>query len=74
LADQSRIYVLAGVNGAGKSSIGGAAFRERGSDYYNPDEAAREIREAHPELTSMTTAIRRNRKPAECPPYASFSM
>jgi len=32
-----RIYVLAGVNGAGKSSIGGAAFRHFGSDYFNPD-------------------------------------
>jgi predicted ABC-type ATPase len=52
LTDRPRIYVLAGVNGAGKSSIGGAAFRDRGVDYYNPDEAAREMREAHPELTS----------------------
>ena len=38
-----RIYVLAGVNGAGKSSIGGAAFRAFGADYYNPDEAARAL-------------------------------
>jgi len=38
-----RIFVLAGVNGAGKSSIGGAAFRQFGSDYYNPDEAARAL-------------------------------
>jgi predicted ABC-type ATPase len=42
-ARQSRIYVIAGVNGAGKSSIGGAAFRSFGGDYYNPDEAAREL-------------------------------
>lgn len=41
-----RIYVLAGVNGSGKSSIAGAAFRESGADYYNPDEAARAIRTA----------------------------
>jgi predicted ABC-type ATPase len=46
-----RIYVLAGVNGAGKSSIGGAAFRSSGADYYNPDEAARELVDAQPELT-----------------------
>jgi predicted ABC-type ATPase len=39
----ARIYVLAGVNGAGKSSIGGAAFRESGAEYYNPDEVAREL-------------------------------
>lgn len=45
-----RIYVLAGVNGAGKSSIGGAVFRSFGADYYNPDEAARALRGAHPGL------------------------
>jgi len=42
------IYVLAGVNGAGKSSIGGAAFRAFGADYYNPDEAARALMGANP--------------------------
>lgn len=42
----SRIYVLAGVNGAGKSSIGGEMFRARGTDYYNPDEAARVVMSA----------------------------
>ena len=46
-----RIYVLAGVNGAGKSSIGGAAFRAFGADYYNPDEAARALMAANPGLT-----------------------
>lgn len=45
-----RIYVLAGVNGAGKSSIGGAAFRAFGADYYNPDEAARALMAANPGL------------------------
>jgi predicted ABC-type ATPase len=39
----SRIYVLAGVNGAGKSTIAGAAFRVFGADYYNPDEAAHQL-------------------------------
>lgn len=47
----SRIYVLAGVNGAGKSSIGGAAFRAAGADYYNPDEAARALMSGNPVLT-----------------------
>jgi predicted ABC-type ATPase len=42
------IYVLAGVNGAGKSSIGGAAIRENGAEYFNPDEAARRIADANP--------------------------
>ena len=48
---QSRIYVLAGVNGAGKSSIGGAAFRASGADYYDADEAARVLMAANPTLT-----------------------
>jgi predicted ABC-type ATPase len=48
---QSRIYVLAGVNGAGKSSIGGAVFRASGADYYNPDEAASALMAANPILT-----------------------
>lgn len=47
-----RIYVLAGTNGAGKSSIAGALFREAGADYFNPDEAARRIRSADPGLTA----------------------
>lgn len=38
------IFVLAGVNGAGKSSVGGALLRERNLDYFNPDEVARRIR------------------------------
>ncbi|OBG12983.1 ZTL protein [Mycolicibacterium celeriflavum] len=46
----SRLYVLAGVNGAGKSSIGGAMIRAAGSDYYNPDEAARQLIAANPRL------------------------
>lgn len=45
------IYVLAGTNGAGKSSIGGSAFREHGSDYFNPDEAARRLRVGNPKLS-----------------------
>jgi predicted ABC-type ATPase len=49
-ARPSRIYVIAGVNGAGKSSIGGAAFRGFGGDYYNPDEAARRLIAAKPGL------------------------
>jgi predicted ABC-type ATPase len=49
-ARPSRIYVIAGVNGAGKSSIGGAAFRSFGGEYYNPDEAARQLIAADPAL------------------------
>jgi predicted ABC-type ATPase len=50
----SRIYVIAGVNGAGKSSIGGAAFRSLGAEYFNPDEAARELMAASPGLDQAT--------------------
>jgi predicted ABC-type ATPase len=39
------------VNGAGKSSIGGAAFRDFGGEYYNPDEAARALMAANPALS-----------------------
>ncbi len=46
----AQIRVLAGVNGAGKSSIIGATIRDRGGEYYNPDEAAREIVAANPGL------------------------
>ena len=46
-----RIYVLAGVNGAGKSSVGGAAFLDNGVEYFNPDVAARKLLAAHPGLS-----------------------
>jgi len=48
---QAVITVLAGVNGAGKSSIGGAHLRAQGAEYYNPDEAARILMKQHPMLT-----------------------
>jgi len=35
------LYVLAGVNGAGKSSIGGAVLRGLGLTWHNPDALAR---------------------------------
>lgn len=43
--------MLAGTNGAGKSSIGGAMIRAAGADYFNPDEAARQILDANPGAT-----------------------
>ena len=46
-----RIHVFAGVNGAGKSSVGGESFRALGSVYYNPDEAAREFKSANSACT-----------------------
>ncbi len=50
-ARRSRIYVLAGVNGAGKSSLGGVIFRVFGTDYYDPDETARKLIMADPGLS-----------------------
>jgi len=47
-----RLFVLAGTNGAGKSSVGGATIRARGGHYFNPDEAAARIREAQPHLSA----------------------
>ena len=49
------IYVLAGCNGAGKSSIGGAALLESGREFYNPDEAARQIAAANAGLVPPLT-------------------
>jgi predicted ABC-type ATPase len=46
----ARIFVLAGVNGAGKSSIGGAALDFVGVPYFNPDLAARILLAANPGL------------------------
>ena len=48
--ERARIHVLAGVDAAGKSSIGGATIRAFGGDYYNPDEAARALIAASPAL------------------------
>lgn len=46
MGERPRLYVLAGVNGAGKSSIGGQHLEDLGvsaADWFNPDRAAREL-------------------------------
>jgi predicted ABC-type ATPase len=43
--------VLAGTNGAGKSSVAGAMFRQAGADYFNPDEATARILTANPDTS-----------------------
>lgn len=48
---RARILVLAGPNGGGKSSLAGVALRQRGAEYFNPDEATRRIRELAPTLS-----------------------
>jgi predicted ABC-type ATPase len=45
------IWVVAGTNGGGKSSIGGAMIRQSGASYFNPDEAARQILMVNPGAT-----------------------
>lgn len=44
MAARPFLFVLAGVNGAGKSSIGGHLLREAGLDWFNPDSWARQLR------------------------------
>jgi len=40
------LFVLAGVNGAGKSSVGGHLLARTGLPWFNPDTFARELRDA----------------------------
>lgn len=47
----ARLFVLAGVNGAGKSSLGGVAFQASGAEFFNPDAAAARLREQQPALS-----------------------
>lgn len=43
MAARPFILVLAGVNGAGKSSVAGALLEEHGLTWFNPDTCAREL-------------------------------
>lgn len=49
--EESTIYVLAGVNGSGKSSILGAAIRSKGGEFFNPDTYTAELITVNPGLT-----------------------
>jgi predicted ABC-type ATPase len=51
LAEKGRIFVLAGTNGAGKSSILGAMAVRAGAVYFNPDDATRRILAANAQAT-----------------------
>lgn len=46
------IHVLAGVNGAGKSSIGERIFNAEGSVVFNPDTIAAKILALHPDISA----------------------
>ena len=50
------IFVLAGCNGAGKSSIGGAALRRAGADWFEPECGGTEDRGRQQEPISATDA------------------
>ncbi len=52
MSDTPHLYVLAGVNGAGKSSIGESIFRAEGSAVFNPDTVALKIRALHPDISA----------------------
>lgn len=45
------IYVIAGPNGGGKSSIVGAMLLESGGDYFNPDVESKRIRDENPNIS-----------------------
>jgi predicted ABC-type ATPase len=49
------IWVIAGPNGGGKTTIVGEMIRESGADYFDPDEATRRLCERNPGL-SLTDA------------------
>jgi predicted ABC-type ATPase len=51
MADAARVTVIAGTNGAGKSSIVGEALRHAGGEYFNPDEVTRRFLAASPSMT-----------------------
>lgn len=53
MSHQPLLYVLAGVNGAGKSSIGETIFRAEGSVVFNPDTIALKIRALHPDISAV---------------------
>lgn len=50
-APTGEILVLAGTNGAGKSSVGGEALRRGGANYLNPDEITRLLMAANTALS-----------------------
>ncbi|PYX15451.1 MAG: ZTL protein [Acidobacteria bacterium] len=45
--------MLAGTNGAGKSSLMGAMLLQRGVEYFNPDHAAQRILSANPGISQL---------------------
>ena len=50
MGEKARITVIAGVNGAGKSSVAGERLRQSGGEYFNPDEVTRRFLAASPSM------------------------
>jgi predicted ABC-type ATPase len=57
LSKTAQIVVIAGVNGSGKSSIAGAAYRAAGGDYFNPDEVTSAFLRHDPSLPKSKANI-----------------
>jgi predicted ABC-type ATPase len=56
VAERSRVprsYVLAGTDGAGKSSLMGAMLLQQGVEYFNPDHAAQRVFLANPGISQL---------------------
>lgn len=51
MAERARITVIAGVNGAGKSSVVGEKLRQSRGEHFNPDEVTREFLAASKAMT-----------------------
>src|ERR1700679_536969 len=51
MAAHPGIFVLAGTNGAGKSSVGGEVFTRNDSAYFNPDEVTQAVLRANPGMS-----------------------
>lgn len=52
MSKDANIFVLAGVNGAGKSSVGETTFKAEGSTVFNPDTIAAQIKALHPDISN----------------------
>lgn len=52
------ITVIAGINGAGKSSIAGASILHAGGEYFNPDEVAKSMLDSDPGLLPEQANVR----------------
>lgn len=66
---QTRITVLAGANGAGKSSVAGQALIQAGTEFFNPDQAAERVRSLNPALSQVeanSLAWREGKRLLEC--------